>query len=158
MACLLIVTNLMSQKKELLDENQPCSYFLAENCGFKEPLVKFELNSQSKSALCKRGETYTMNIICYKGMDYRFAFCANSDLLEGKDLNFRIYEKKNKKLIYDNANSNFDNEFEFSCTNSISITIEVILPKTQPVPEQKFEYKGCVVTLIHSRRSLKTGF
>jgi hypothetical protein len=158
MACLLIAVTTSAQKKIVIDENQPCSIFLTDYCSFREQLANFEFNSQSKTALCQRGEKYSMHVVCYKGMDYRFAFCANEELLEGKPLQVKIFEKRTMKLIYDNANTDFDNEFEFSCSNSISLLVEVSLPVTQPVPQQKFEYKGCVVALMQSRKTFKMGF
>lgn len=157
MAGLFVASNYVAQDV-VTDANQPCSLFHMGDCGFKEELINFEYNSQSRSGLCKRGETSSLYVVCYKGMDYRFAFCAKADLLEGKDMQIKIYEKRTKKLIYDSASQNYETEFEFTCTNSISLLIEVILPKTAPVPDNKFEFKGCVGTLMHSRKSLKTGF
>lgn len=154
----LLSSRIAYAQKAPTDGRQLCSFYHGSGCMFKDKLVNFEYNSQSKSALYKRGEISSMYVVCYKGFDYRFAFCAQEDLLEGQKLHVKIYEKKTKKLIYDNANDGFSSEFEFSCNNSISLLIEIILPPSQPVPDQKFEYKGCVGTLIQSRKSFRTGF
>ncbi|PCJ23592.1 MAG: hypothetical protein COA97_11275 [Flavobacteriales bacterium] len=56
----------------------------------------FKLNGQSKSALFSKGQTSELNIIVYKGQDYRVSLCMDENL--GSQVKFKIYETKKVKV------------------------------------------------------------
>lgn len=53
---------------------------------------RFSLNGQSKSASVQVGRQTELNIIVYKGQDYRISFCHDGEVLGG-DLAIRLVEK-----------------------------------------------------------------
>lgn len=53
---------------------------------------RFSLNGQSKSASVQVGRQTELNIIVYKGQDYRISFCHDAAILGG-DLAVRLVEK-----------------------------------------------------------------
>jgi hypothetical protein len=152
--------NGIAQSKQF-DARKMCFDFHKYYCGFEEKLPFFAYNAQSRSTLFRRGETSEMYFIAYKGYDYRLSFCGQDDLLEGQKIAFFIRNGKTKELIYENSNDNFPQEFEFTCTSSARILVEISLPpdtKTKLKPGNRFEYKGCIGVLIESRKTPGTGF
>jgi hypothetical protein len=153
--------NLLNAQSKQFDTRKMCFDFHSYYCKFEEKLINFDYNAQSRSTLFRRGETSEMYFIAYKGYDYRLSFCAQEDLLEGQKIAFFIRNGKTKELIYENSSENFPQEFEFSCTSSTRILVEVSLPPetgNKLKAGNKFEYKGCLGVLIESRRSPSTGF
>jgi hypothetical protein len=153
--------NVFAQRGNQFDTRQFCFDYHKYSCNFEERLVNFDYNPQSKSTLFRRGETAETNFIAYKGYDYRLRFCGQDDLLEGQKIAFFIRDGKTRKLIYENSTEGFPQEFEFSCTSSTRILVEISLPpepENRLKPGNRFEYKGCIGVLIESRRTPVTGF
>ena len=75
--------------------SQYCNYFHTKYCLPSENEM-FKLNGQSKSALFSKGQTSDLNIIVYKGQDYRVSLCMDENL--GSQLKFKIYETKKVKV------------------------------------------------------------
>lgn len=79
--------------------SQYCNHFHEEYCAPSENKM-FKLNGQSKSALFSKGQTSDLNIVVYKGQDYRISLCMDENL--GSQIKFKIYENikaKVKKVI-----------------------------------------------------------
>ena len=74
---------------------QYCNYFHTKYCLPSENEM-FKLNGQSKSALFSKGQTSDLNIIVYKGQDYRVSLCMDENL--GSQMKFKIYETKKVKV------------------------------------------------------------
>ena len=74
---------------------QYCNYFHTKYCQPSENDM-FKLNGQSKSALFSKGQTSELNIIVYKGQDYRISLCMDENL--GSQIQFKIYETKKVKV------------------------------------------------------------
>jgi len=157
-----IFISILSQKLSAqIDTRHICYDFHKNYCSFEERLRNFDYNIQSKSTLFKRGETSETYFIAYKGFDYRLSFCAQEDLIEDQKVAFFIRNAKTKELIFENSTEEFTNEFEFTCTGSTRILVEISLPPesvNKLKPGNRFEYKGCVGMLIESRPSPKVGF
>lgn len=75
--------------------SQYCNYFHTKYCIPSENEM-FKLNGQSKSALFSKGQTSELNIIVYKGQDYRISLCMDENL--GSQMKFKIYETKKVKV------------------------------------------------------------
>ena len=75
--------------------SQYCNYFHTKYCMPSENEM-FKLNGQSKSALFSKGQTSELNIIVYKGQDYRVSLCLDENL--GSQIKFKIYETKKVKV------------------------------------------------------------
>jgi len=78
-----------------LSYGQYCNYFHTKYCMPSENDM-FKLNGQSKSALFSKGQTSELNIIVYKGQDYRISLCMDENL--GSQIQFKIYENKKVKV------------------------------------------------------------
>ena len=74
---------------------QYCNHFHKKYCNPSENDY-FKLNGQSKSALFAKGQTSELNIIVYKGQDYRISMCMDENL--GTQIQFKIYETKKVKV------------------------------------------------------------
>jgi hypothetical protein len=74
---------------------QYCNYFHTKYCMPSENEM-FKLNGQSKSALFSKGQTSELNIIVYKGQDYRVSLCMDENL--GSQVKLKIYETKKVKV------------------------------------------------------------
>ncbi len=74
---------------------QYCNYFHSKYCEPSENKM-FKLNGQSKSALFSKGQTSELNVIVYKGQDYRVSLCLDENL--GTQLTFKVYETKKVKV------------------------------------------------------------
>lgn len=75
---------------------QYCNNFHRKFCNASDNGF-FKYNGQSKSALFAKGKTSELNIIVYKGQDYRISLCADEIL--GSRIEFKIYEKKKVKVV-----------------------------------------------------------
>ena len=78
-----------------LSFGQYCNYFHTKYCQPSENDM-FKLNGQSKSALFSKGQTSELNIIVYKGQDYRISLCMDENL--GSQMTFKVYETKKVKV------------------------------------------------------------
>lgn len=157
----IYATNAIAQRGNQYDTRQFCYDYHKYSCNFEEKLVNFDYNPQSKSTLFRRGESAETHFIAYKGFDYRLSFCGQDDLLEGQKIAFFIRNGKTKELIFENSTEDFTQEFEFTCTSSSRILVEISLPpkpENSLKPGNRFEYKGCIGVLIESRSSPVTGF
>ena len=135
---------------------QYCNYFHSKYCQPSENDM-FKLNGQSKSALFAKGQTSELNIIVYKGQDYRISLCMDENL--GAQIQFKVYETKKVKVekIFEtkttedeykpcedcNGEGTMDNESCYTCNgegqNATGETIEVIDKETKIVTEKRKE-------------------
>ncbi|MBX2978966.1 MAG: hypothetical protein KF905_06710 [Flavobacteriales bacterium] len=53
---------------------------------------RFSINGQSKSAAVQVGQATELNIIVYRGQDYRISLCSDSKIL-GENIGLRLVEK-----------------------------------------------------------------
>jgi len=74
---------------------QYCNHFHEKYCMPSENDF-FKPNGQSKSALFSKGQTSDLNIIVYKGQDYRISLCMDENL--GSQIKFKIFETVKKKV------------------------------------------------------------
>jgi hypothetical protein len=68
-----------------------CNDYHRFNCD-RSTDARFKLNGQSRSAMVKVGEETELNIIVYRGQDYRISVCHDDRIL-GEHLAIRLVEK-----------------------------------------------------------------
>ncbi len=67
-----------------------CGNFHRSACSVSENRM-FNYNGQSRSALFAKGKTSELNIVVYKGQDYRISFCSDVEKI-GDQIQFKIFE------------------------------------------------------------------
>ena len=135
---------------------QHCYDFHRSNC-YPSDNEFFEYNGQSKSALFAKGTTSTLNVVIYKGQDYRFSFCLEDHL--GDRVVYKIMDGKSKEVLYDNASDEYADTFEFSCEYTRKIIVEMTIPDDGHGGEQlKPKDMGCLGFLIEHMPTPRSGF
>ncbi|MBL7962531.1 MAG: hypothetical protein JNM31_01685 [Flavobacteriales bacterium] len=74
-----------------LHGQQDCAGYHRYNC-MRATDVRFSLNGQSKSASVQVGVPTELNVIVYKGQDYRISFCYDPRII-GENITARLIEK-----------------------------------------------------------------
>lgn len=69
-----------------------CNNYHKFNC-HRSSDKNFSLNGQSKSAMVTIGESTDLNIIVYRGQDYRVSFCSEKSVV-GENVEFQILQKE----------------------------------------------------------------
>lgn len=138
-----------------------CGQFHKTSCimeGSKSDRKAFNYNSQSKSGLFSQGTTSKMRCVVYKGMDYRMTVCCETAIL-GEKVNFKIFDGRTQELLFDNAQNEDAQQFEFSAGSTRQLIIEVTVPMGE-VKEQKGKPvdAACVGMLIEHKVAERTGF
>lgn len=149
--------------------------------------VRFKVNGQSRAASVQVGIPTELNIIIYKGQDYRIALSWDEKIL-GEEVVVRIIEKvrgplgkrttgaagekgeeglfrmeDTEKVIWDNQEHEMVTEVEFSATSTKRIAIEVMAPgpPDDPKDEKRGRVKpdiGCLGILIEHMPTPDIGF
>lgn len=135
---------------------QHCNNFHRKNC-YPSDNAFFEYNGQSKSALFKKGQTSEMNIIIYKGQDYRLSICTEPEL--GEKVEYKIKDAKTGEVLYDNAGDDYAQDFEFTCSYTRRIVIEVTVPDGETKDKKlKPRDMACLGVLVEHMTTPKAGF
>ncbi|HRD54387.1 MAG TPA: hypothetical protein PKY96_17235 [Flavobacteriales bacterium] len=134
--------------------------------------ARFSVNGQSRSAMVKIGEETELNIIVYRGQDYRISVCHDTKIL-GEDLAIRLVEKirtakpggnkgemvETEKVLWDNTEHDMAPSIEFSCTATKRVAVEVNAPGAAERKGKKADIDiGCVGILIEHMPSPGIGF
>ena len=69
-----------------------CNNYHKFNCP-RSSDKEFSLNGQSKSAMVTIGESTDLNIIVYRGQDYRISFCSEKTVV-GENVEFQILQNQ----------------------------------------------------------------
>jgi len=137
---------------------------------------RFSLNGQSKSAMVQVGQETELNIIVYRGQDYRISLCHDGKVLGEKlairlvekvrvpvgpavaDSTKRVYEEV-EKVLWDNTSNEMADEVEFSCTATKRLAIEVNAPGATDKKGRRPDVDiGCVGILIEHMPTPGLGF
>ena len=133
-----------------------CADYHKSACKFSKEDILYKYNSQSRDALFRPGQTSKLTFTATKGFDYRFTFAAEDKILQGGTIDFKIFDAKTKRELYNSADDG-GTEFEFICDSSINLTVEISMPEAAAEAKSKVLY-GCVGFLLQSRQTLNTGF
>lgn len=149
--------------------------------------ARFSVNGQSRAASVQVGVPTELNIIIYKGQDYRISLAYDEKIL-GDRVAIRIIEKVRgpkkaagskevgikgerakpeiedvERVIWDNQEHDMANEVEFTATSTKRIAIEVMAPGA---PESSKDARkgrtppdiGCLGILIEHMPTPSVGF
>jgi hypothetical protein len=137
---------------------------------------RFSMNGQSKSAMVQVGKETELNVIVYRGQDYRIIICHDRKVL-GEALAIRLVEKVRvpvgpatadstkrvyeevEKVLWDNTEHDMVQEVEFSCTATKRIAVEVNAPGATDKKGRKPDVDiACVGILIEHMPTPGLGF
>ncbi|MBK6409286.1 MAG: hypothetical protein IPO60_06915 [Flavobacteriales bacterium] len=145
---------------------------------------RFTVNGQSRGASIQVGVPTELNVIIYKGQDYRVSFVYDEKII-GDHVIARIIEKvrqpkpvkdangqadqgkpvfeDNTKVIWDNQDHEMTDAVEFTATSTKRIAIEVTAPGIPEDPKSKNSGKkmtdiGCLGILIEHMPTPAIGF
>jgi hypothetical protein len=125
---------------------QDCTGYHQYHCLYAD--YTFFYSRQSKSALFKPGQTSELKIIAYNGEDYYVAICAHRKF---GNIRFRILEdNENRKVIYDNAQDNYNESITFSNEVTRNLILEVSVPEGESGAEND---RRCVGIVIQFRKT-----
>lgn len=129
-----------------------------EGYGYKQCIKyldkDYKSNGQSNSAILSPGETTKVNMVFYKGYDYRLVFCAEEHL---GPLSIKVYTTKGKtkgELLFDN--SQHENAFHWDFT--MKATQRLVIEVSAQTPEGEDALDGCVTIALGLRNSAQKGF
>lgn len=122
---------------------QDCSDFHQYHCKYTD--YKYSFSEQSQSVLSGPGQTHEFSVSLKGYTEYYFSVCANRKF--GK-LRFRIYEDTpERKLIFDNAQSNYISTFNFENKANGLYIVEVSVPENRKIMHER----RCVGVLIEEK-------
>ena len=135
------------------------SFAQCEGYGYKQCVKylekEYKSNGQSNSAVISPGETTKINMVFYKGYDYRVVFCAEEQLGQ---LAIKVYNTKGKdkgELLFDNSQHENAFHWDFTMKATQRLIIEVTAPNAEGSEEA---LDGCVTIAIGLRNSMQRGF
>ena len=123
------------------------------------------MSNDSRSAMMRKGQVSEFRITIYQGKDYRISVCADEANL-GTSIHMRLIDYDTDELLYDNKNSNYVKDFEFTVVQTRTIKISIDIPEDssqKPTANttgliSKSINQGCVGVLIEEMSTPKTGF
>ncbi len=125
-----------------------CKRFVEKRCKvFWDDYVP---NPQNILAELETGQTSELNMIFYRGHDYRVILCGEEHL---GDLRFKILSSKGD-VLFDNQEYDMTQEWDFTMSTTKRLIIEV----TAPGGGGDFVESGCVAVMIGLRPTPKKGF
>lgn len=142
--------------------------------------ARFTINGQSRGASVQVDKPTELNIIIYKGQDYRISFAYDEKIL-GDHLLVRLVEKvrepkggsagidvngsksitDERKVIWDNQEHDNSENIEFSATSTKRIAIEVTapgVPQDEGKGSRPIKDIGCLGILIEHMPTPVVGF
>lgn len=150
MKCKLIlsiaITSLIVSASQQL--NAQCKFFGAKMCD-RYLTSEYRSNGQSNTASMSGGENATLQMVFYKGHDYRLVFCAEEHLGE---LGIKIKSTKGE-VLFNNAEHDMEFYWDFTMNKTQRFIIEVNAPG---MGEEVME--GCVAVSLGVRPSVAKGF
>lgn len=159
----------------------PCSTFYRSAPRSSDP--RFSLNGQSKGASVQVGVPTELNIIVYKGQDYRISFVYDEKVI-GDHVVARLIERirepkeveddgkegggrkrvfaEARKVLWDNQEHGMADAVEFTATATKRIAVEITAPGVPDGAKQKRGDRdhdiGCVGILIEHMPTPNVGF
>ncbi|PCJ89886.1 MAG: hypothetical protein COA57_00810 [Flavobacteriales bacterium] len=125
-----------------------CKFFGQKMCS--RYLDTYKSNGQDNTASMGPGETATIQMIFYKGHDYRLVFCSEEHLGE---LGIKIKSSRGD-VLFDNADHDMSFHWDFTMKRTQRFIIEVIAAGMSE--EEAME--GCVAIAVGVTPSIHKGF
>jgi hypothetical protein len=134
--------------------SQSCTgFYKSSNC-YRHESKGFNQYGQAKSTTIELNKLYKCQILLYGKKDYIFSLCTEDGF---KPLHFRIVDKSNNDVIYDNADDNYNPTIGFSMEKTTTVTVEaeILVEKGDKDPNK---YRVCLGIQIWWRKIPKIGF
>ncbi len=147
-----------THKGNLVEKTFDCSRFYKEDCDPRKADPPYQENGQSRGANFEPGQTSALEIVVYEGHDYRITLCRGKFK---KPLRMKLKAQEGK-VLYDNKAHDMASVYEFSVTETQSLTLAITTPGEElEVGSLKTGVMGCIGVLIEHRPTpgtAKTGF
>jgi hypothetical protein len=124
--------------------NAQCKQFAKNTC--KAGLEPFQHDGNYHAALLIEGEEAELYKTFYSDRNYRIGVCGAPNLSQ---IEFRVIDTRNGKVLYDNSLSNFEWKWDFRLESSqqLKIMVKVRIPDGNlDEPEE-----GCVAIMFGSK-------
>lgn len=159
----LAFTNSYSQTNDY--KVRKCYSYEHDSCGLSDNIY-YKVHNSSRSALFLVGQTSETPFTIYNGRDYRISMCW--DPILGNRLLFKILDGPTRSVLYDNANDEYNTDFEFTVARTSEIIIQITVPEDAEEEQkesnnssaffQKDKRMGCVGVLIEHMITPTKGF
>ena len=132
--------------KPALSVAQDCTDYHQYHCLYAD--YTFFYSKQSKSALFRQGQVSELKIIAYSGEDYYISVCAHRKF---GNIRFRILEDNaERRVIYDNADNDYNESITFSNEVTRNLIVEVSVPEGDSSSSSE---RRCVGVVIQFRKT-----
>ena len=105
-------------------------------------LEPYIYNGQLNSAILNEGDIAELVLTFYGGQDYRIVVCAEETI---GNVQFKLLDNE-RNNIFDNADQEFAEFWDFKCTSTQQIIVEVEVPESETIEEDV--KNGCVSILV----------
>ena len=121
--------------------NAQCKQFAKNTC--KSGLDPYQHDGNYHAALLIEGEEAELYKTFYSDRNYRIGVCGANNL---SDIEFKVVDTRNGKVLYDNSLKNFDWKWDFTLESSQQLKIMI------KVPDEKVDEpeEGCVAIMFGS--------
>lgn len=124
--------------------NAQCKQFAKNTC--KVGLQPYQHDGNYHAALLLEGEEAELYKTFYSNRDYRIGVCGAPNL---SDIQFRIIDTRNGKVLFDNSKKDFEWKWDFRLESSQQLKIMVKVTLSDANVEEPEE--GCVAIMFGSK-------
>jgi hypothetical protein len=117
-----------------------CRSFVKNNCG--DALEGFIPGESFNAVKLFPGDQAEVEMTFFSDVDYRLLVCSRDFL---GDVNFQLVDK-NDELIYDNADREFSEFFDFRLQGTRSLMLKIKVPESTEA--NTIKQQGCVAILL----------
>ncbi len=117
-----------------------CNVFVKKKCMYK--VSPFTSNGQVNTNTILAGQQVSLNLTFSAGQDYRIIVCSEEILGE---VTFKILDKS-KRVIFDSAQNNYPDFWDFKAKSTQPLTVEVTAPPSQST--SSVVPGGCLSVLV----------
>lgn len=115
----------------------------------------FKQYGQARSAAVEVGKKYKSQIVLYGQKDYIISVCTEVGY---KSIHFKVFDKTNNKLIYDNEEDNYNSGVAFSMESTANVEIEAQIVSERDEGVDPESYRVCMGIQILWRKIPRLGF
>ncbi|MFN5182211.1 MAG: hypothetical protein ACK5D5_04205 [Bacteroidota bacterium] len=119
-----------------------CKSFVKKKC--LPTLAPYVTNGQINTANFSPGDHAEIPVSFFENTEYRIIVCGQEIL--GK-INYKLLDA-NKNVVFDNAQHEFANSWDFSSVSNQSFTLVVEVPSDKSDNHSQMMHSGCVSVII----------
>lgn len=129
-------------------QDPQCRFFGSGQCD--SYLDDFKSNGQMNNAAVSPGESVSLNMVFYKGHDYRLVLCTEEHL---GDVAWRVETSKGD-VLFNNEDSDYAMMWDFSMQKTARFVLKVDIPGE----DDEEAVDGCIALSVGLKPSVKRGF